>query len=311
MTKSFLRCGLALALLAAAATPARAWDELGHKVVARIAWDNLTPQARARAIAVLMAAPANSGIRELLPQDGRPLEEQHRDWFVNMSYWADQIRGREHPGNRFHQAEWHYVNHFWEQRTPGGRIIDRPDKGTAGFLLDRLAVYRDSLTGQPTPENAVALAWVLHLVGDVHQPMHNSARITPEDPDGDRGANSFRLAGLFPFNNLHSVWDGLMGPAFPLMRGDASESGYVGRIAQTVQRRHPRSRVAGQLQPNDFTGWSRQGMRLAQQVGYPVWLRRGERVPRRYLSQSYNAVEPRIALAGYRLADMLERQLAR
>lgn len=310
MTKSLLlRCALALAMLASAATPALAWDDLAHKVVARIAWEHMTPRARANAIALLMAAPANSGIRTQFPDDGRPLEERQREWFVNMAYWADLIRDRDFPGNRYHQSDWHYVNWFWEQRTPGGRAIDRPDLGTAGNLLNRLKAIDDSLSARPTPENALHLAWLLHLAGDVHQPLHNSARVTPQDPEGDRGGNSVRFPGVYPLTNLHAVWDGIAGPAFPWRVGERTEHAYIGRIAQTVQQRQPRRRFARELAPGEFTQWSQEGIRVAQRVAYPVWLVRDRPLPRRYLPYAWQSAEPRIALAGYRLADMLNRKL--
>ncbi|HEU4561735.1 MAG TPA: S1/P1 nuclease, partial [Longimicrobium sp.] len=160
--------------------PAYAWDELGHRVVARIAWDRMTPQARASAVRLLMAAPANTGLRELVPA-GLSADEHGRELFVIASVWPDVIRSRSHVGNRYAHSDWHYVNFFWEQRSPGGPITDRPDR-TDGQLLNQLpGLVRTVGDAQATDSaRAVALAWVLHLVGDGHQPLHNSARITPQ-----------------------------------------------------------------------------------------------------------------------------------
>src|SRR5688500_2156694 len=104
-----MRVRLPLFLLVAVATalparPAHAWDEMGHRVVARIAADHMTPLARESAVALLMSAPADAGIRELLPSDGRPLAERQRDLFVNAAYWADIIRSPNHVGNRYAHA---------------------------------------------------------------------------------------------------------------------------------------------------------------------------------------------------------------
>ena len=108
------------------ATPVHAWDEVGHKVVARIAWDHMTPRAREQAVALLMAAPQDAGIRALMPGDGRPIADRQRDLFVNTSVWADLIRSRTHPGSRYAHSDWHYVNFFWEPG-PNGRPRDRND----------------------------------------------------------------------------------------------------------------------------------------------------------------------------------------
>lgn len=300
---------LACAALSVGARPARAWDEVGHKVIARIAWDHMSPRAREQAVALLMAAPAGAGLRELLPQDGRPLAERQRELFVNASYWPDQIRSRNHPGNRFAHAEWHYVNIFWEQQRPGGPVIERPDLGTAGELVtqERRIVQVLSDTTRPAEERAVDLAWLLHLIGDAHQPLHNSARVTPADPEGDRGGNLFLLAGLYPFNNLHAYWDSMIGFAVPWQADDRTEHDYIESGAALIARRHPESRA--DLRLGDYDGWAREGVRVAQRAAFPAWLERGQRAPAHYRPFAWRAAEPRVALAGYRLAETLDRAL--
>jgi hypothetical protein len=297
----------AAALTATAATPAYAWDELGHRVVARIAWDHMTPQARANAVRLLMNGPQNAGLRELMPQTGT-LEERQRELFVWAAYWPDMIRSREHPGNRFAHSNWHYVNFFWEQR-PNGVRLDRDDKGTDGELLNQLGRIGRELADASRADSAraVDLAWALHLVGDGHQPLHNSARITAERPDGDRGGNLFLLKGPYPFNNLHAYWDALVGQSVPWQMGTTSEADYVGSIAAGVARAYPRRRMAGQLQPGQFERWSREGVRVAQNVAYST--PEGQRPTSRYRRLAWDAAEPRMALAGYRLAELLNGAL--
>lgn len=310
MIRRLFAAALALGGALASATPAHAWDEVGHKVVARIAWDNMTPRAREQAVALLMAAPADAGLRLLMPpSDGRPQAEQQRDFFVNAAIWADVIRGRNFVGNRYAHSDWHYVNFFWEQRTPGGRPIERPDMPVAGELLNQLGRYPARLGNEsiPAAERAIDLAWTLHLVGDAHQPLHNSARITAQDTAGDRGGNSFQLAGLYPFNNLHAYWDSLVGFSVPWAMGDRTEDDYVGSVAARVQAEFPRRRLEGQVKPGRFEDWSREGLRVAETSAYPAWLVRGEHAPLRYRAVAWSAGEPRVALAGYRLADLLNR----
>lgn len=298
-----------LALLAAlGSTPAHAWDALGHRVIARIAWDHMTPAARAEAVRLLRAAPEWSGIAELAPREGTE-EERMREWFVRTAVWADQLRARERAAGRPATNEWHYVNRFWEQR-PGGRVVDRTDLPHAGELLEQLQRIGGELGDGSRPDTARALdlAWALHLVGDGHQPMHNNARITPRDPEGDRGGNAFELEGIYPFNNLHAYWDGLVGPAFPWRPGDRSEAEYVGGIAAELARRHPLARVRPRLRPGEFDAWSREAVRVAQSTAYRG-VTRGERPSSAYRRTAWAAAEPQVVLAGYRLADLLNRTL--
>jgi hypothetical protein len=298
-----------LALLAAlGSTPAHAWDALGHRVIARIAWDHMTPAARAEAVRLLRAAPPWSGIAEMAPRVGSE-EERMREWFVRTSVWADQLRARERAAGLPATSEWHYVNRFWEQR-PDGTIVDRPDIPLLGQLVEQMTRIGGTLGDRARPDSAraVDLAWALHLVGDGNQPMHNNARITAQDPEGDRGGNAFELDGVYPFNNLHAYWDGLVGPAFPWRAGDRTEADYVGGIAAAIARRHPLSALGPRVLPGAFDAWSREGVRVAQRTAYRGVVR-GERPSSAYRRAAWAAAEPRIALAGYRLADLLNRTL--
>jgi hypothetical protein len=310
MKKLILVAALLGAGLAAPA-PLHAWDELGHRVVARIAWDHMTPAARAKAVELLMAAPADAALLELFPRDGRPLAIRQREFFIMASVWADLIRpGRfpGAPGAEYARSDWHYVNHFWEQSRPGARGVPRRDLAVAGLLVDRLREFDGPLgdDSRPAAERAVELAWVLHLVGDGHQPLHNSARITPVEPEGDRGGNLFLLHGRL---NLHSFWDRLAGPAYPWAPGDTSSAAYVGSIADRIVAMHPRASFEGRLHPGNPERWSLEGAEIAMRHLYPADLRRGERPPPHYVHMARRIAAERLALAGYRLADYLNRNL--
>ena len=300
----------AAAALAMTSTPAYAWDELGHRVVARIAWDRMTPQARANAVRLLMASPGNSGLRELMPSAGGD-EERGRELFVMAAVWPDIIRSRTYVGNRYAHSDWHYVDHFFEQKTPGGPAIDRPDVHVEGLMLQQLpglaATVGNAAAGDSA--RAIALAWVLHLVGDAHQPLHNSSRITPQDTAGDRGGNSFLLAGLYPRSNLHAYWDSQVGFNEPWSPAARDEAAYVGQIAARIEARYTPAWARSRLRPGAFEAWSMEGYRITRESLYPAWLVRGQAAPPRYQAQSWAIAQTRLALAGYRLADVLNRAL--
>lgn len=300
---------VALAALGLAASPAHAWDEVGHRVVARIAWDHMTPAARDAAVRLLLRAPANSGILGLVPA-GTPEAERGRELFVMAAYWPDIIRSRGILGYPYAHSDWHYVNFFWEQQRPGGPVTDQPGR-TDGQLLNQLPRLAATLADASASDSArsVSLAWILHLVGDAHQPLHNSARITAQDPQGDRGGNLFLLGGIYPRSNLHGYWDALVGLSEPWLAGER-EAGYIGRISARLARRYTPSWARGRLLPGQFEQWSREGVRVAQTTAYPAWLARGQPAPARYLPYAWGAAQPRLAIAGYRLADVLNRALA-
>ena len=300
---------VALVALGTLPAPARAWDEIGHRVIARIAWECMSPEARAKAIALLLAAPEDSELPAMLPDDDRPPAERGRELFEVAASWADEIRDSGRPSHRYHQPTWHYVNFFWLQETPGGPAVDldRPLTGELLAQLQRLSLMVADPV-RPDAQRALDLAWLLHLVGDLHQPLHSSARVTAADPEGDRGGNTF---GLGEHGNLHSYWDGVLRERFPRVE-EETDAAYVGRIASVLMGEYPRASFAAELaEPADFEAWAREGLAVAQRAVYPAYLERDAPPPARYLDEVYAAAAPRIALAGYRLAGVLEALLAR
>src|SRR5256885_14208137 len=81
---------------------------------------------------------------------------------------------------------------------------------------------------------AVALAWVMHLVGDIHQPLHSSSRVTPAEPlpKGDEGGNTFHLDDN---RNLHAYWDRILDEAVAPEQGEDSIA-YASRMARQIDR---------------------------------------------------------------------------
>lgn len=303
-----MRCKLPLltaaALLSLNPTPAWAWDEFGHVVVARIAWENMTPQARTRAIQILRAAPPNSGLGRGFGVGSLSPQQQVR-LFVSAGHWPDDIRNPNHPGHSFDRGNRHFVNLFWIQNTDFGTI--RPsNRPPFGDLLSDMPGLRRALTGPNQGDAAVSLAWIIHLVGDIHQPLHSSSRITPLDEDGDRGGNDFRLAGSS--RNLHSYWDGVITRNHPPRQGE-SDDNYLLRVASDIASRNPRSQFQAALAITDVTAWARESLDLAQTRTYRPPLRRNQQPPVAYNRSALAAAEPRAALAGYRLAAMLNGAL--
>ncbi len=147
----------------------------GHRMVAEIAQRHLTEVARARAI-------------ELLDGDG----------LARVSVWADDYRGSP-EGRR--TSTWHYTT------LPAGESYAyTPDDGNTDVgeaIRDQEAVLSD--VSRSRAERANALKFLVHFVGDVHQPMHVGR-------DGDRGGNDVTVQWFGRQTNLHSVWDsGIIG----------------------------------------------------------------------------------------------------
>ena len=178
---------LLAALLALLFTsPAAAWWEYGHETVARIAFDAAHPETRA-ALRKLMAKGA------LLETPDCPVNTPEK-----LSYWPDCVK---QLGDRYSYASpWHYQNvdicQPFDLKAPckDGNCVSAQIERTARLLADPKV---------PVRERLIALAFLVHFVGDLHNPMHAGDR-------GDRGGNDVKANyGLVGGRtNLHGMWDG-------------------------------------------------------------------------------------------------------
>jgi hypothetical protein len=280
----------------------RRWDSTGHKTVARIAWDNMSAQARAGAVALLRHGPPLAGLGSLAPASGTP-EQVDRGLFVETATWPDMIRDTAAAFHVYHHGNWHFTDFFWKK--VGGAVVPLESMGPADTnAIERLnaltAVLRDPSVADST--RAVALAWILHLVGDIHQPLHMSSRVTTALPNGDVGGNSFKLLGK-P-NKLHAYWDDILDLSTPQSAGEGSAH-YVDRLATKVEHTLPHATVSAATLHSQFDDWGAESLALAQQKVYPTTLKVNRKPSAAYRISTDKVAEKRVALAGYRLAELL------
>lgn len=316
--KPFLVLMLAFALLPESVF---AWDATGHQLVGSIAWSNMTTVARKNVADLLRAAPQDACLLDLFPQDARPLEERERELFIRATTWSDIVRPRgqqdPRPCVRFHRSNWHFINLFWEGLSgdPNDPPRDRRDLTTPEVnAIERLKLFRPFAAcgtrpcGTPLEERATTLAWILHLVGDIHQPLHTSARVTsePDEREGDRGGNQFKLGPNDDSPSLHGFWDGIVTSSVPRQPGE-SEMAYLSRVAADIVANHPPSQMSGRLQSGNFEAWSKEGFEITKREVYPRSLQRRQMPSAEYRGKALTTSKDAIALGGYRLADLLNQ----
>src|SRR5262244_3450674 len=168
-------------LVLAAVSSAFAWDKAGHMVSGAIAYADLkqtSPQTLARVVALLKTHPHfETKWAPRLQQSGLSPEEQDLYLFMLAARWPDDMR--KDPA--FHHGAWHYINLPYQ---PEGQPASLQ---TVDPLPDNiLRAYQTNLdllwsTAQEATR-AVALCWVFHLIGDVHQPFHIVALFTRQFP---------------------------------------------------------------------------------------------------------------------------------
>ncbi len=210
---------ISLALLSIFGLPQAtfAWNDVGHMTVAEIAWQIMTPETRTQVSAVLKQHP----LYKQMLIEGMPAGANEDEYaFLKAATWPDLVRPSR-PGDRqfkdasitrYHHGSWHYA----DDAIPLPTSTTRPSDGTPAkdlFLPEALEKNRTTLAtaDADAADRAVALCWVEHLVGDIHQPLHSGAAFTEKYPNGDQGGNALAVntpSGVF---NLHSVWDELLG----------------------------------------------------------------------------------------------------
>lgn len=297
-----------------------AWNATGHQLVARIAWEHMTPTTRQNVIMLLQKAPPDACLLDLLSSDTRPLEDRQREFFMLVATWPDIVRPKEEdtrPCIRFHQRDWHFINFFWEGFS-GGTGSEAPEDSDIPVpelnAVDRLKLFRPLVAcgtpqcGTPLDERAMKLAWILHLVGDIHQPLHTSARVTPmgNEKEGDQGGNLFKLGVGSKALSLHSFWDGIINRSVKQKTGE-KDLAYHDRVAQDIMNLHSRATMSSRLLPIDFEAWSQEGLETTKRVVYPKSLRRGVIPDPDYQKKAFEIAQEAIALGGYRLAELLNQ----
>jgi len=317
-----MKRSLVLLLTLSLASSAFGWNATGHQAVAGIAWDNMTPTARKNAIALLKAAPSDACLLDLMPNDARPLAVRQREFFMKVATWPDLVRPDTRPGNppdtrpctKYHRPDWHFINLFW-RGTSGATGDDAPKDSKMRVAelnaVERLTMLQPRVVcdkpacGTTKGDRATSLAWIEHLVGDIHQPLHSSARVTDALPEGDRGGNLFKLGEGDNAPSLHGFWDGILNSAIPRGENEAFDV-YVNRVIAMIEHDHPKTPVT-----LDFDAWAHDSLDIAKSSMYPATLIEKQAAPDAYKQMALATSESQIAKAGYRLAALMNLMMGK
>jgi len=254
---------LSLLLTFLFSTPsASGWGCKGHQIVALIAENHLNSPARTIALQILAASPIDPKLPSYCGATTDPL--------ADASTWADDVR-QARPDT----ASWHFID------IPRGA----PEKDVAKYcppdtgcvvtaLADQLRILRDAASSPRA--RADALRFVIHFVGDIHQPLHT-------DTNNDLGGNCVPVSflgrtpaasgpdrGVF-IPNLHEVWDVEI-----IERLTGGES--PRQVAEELERKFSAKAPAWESQPTDFSAWAWESHALAESTAYG-------RLPRRIAIQ--------------------------
>lgn len=298
---------LMLALTAFSPVAALAWDDAGHKLTTFIAWQEMTPMARAKAVELLLATPEDSMLSAYFSGDSRSEGARQMELFMLASTWADIVRDRKFAVRyaKYHHSNWHYADTFWTEENGKIKLLGNTD-AEGGKAVEKLYEF-EKLLADPKASNAdkgIALAWILHLAGDIHQPLHASARVTDLEPKGDQGGNLFLLTPKdTPRDkqmNLHWFMDSIVGRN--VLRRDACDSDYLFPIANSIIKKYPAKSTDTTA---TFDAWQQESVKLTQEKIFTKDLVRYQMPAAKYTKDVYALSQARLAAAGHRIANLL------
>ena len=308
-----------LPTLATLAPPAYGWGDVGHMMVAFAAYQDLTPTTKARVKALVRRNPKHKDWVKLVPP-GTPKADRDMMLFMIAATWPDQIKSDptytsdgSHGGNRpdgspdpsanrgygdklLHKY-WHFVDVPFS--TDGTALPPIPSPN----VQERIKLFRGVLASNAKDAlKSYDLVWLLHLVGDVHQPLHCATRVSATAAEGDDGGNAVKIECDGCPRELHAFWDDAPGRG----RGaDAIAPAIAG--GKTLPKPDP---VAAAK--SDEKDWVDESFQASKQSVYqpPIGPGHGTfTLTSGYESMAKTLAAERVALGGARLARLLNKEL--
>lgn len=248
------------ALFSVITTPAHAWGAIGHRVTGAIADRNLSGLARAH-------------VRELLGEED----------LAGAATWPDEMKSDPAVFWQKTASPWHYVTVAGDEY----RAKDAPPEGDASTAL---TAFTNTLRNPKATadDKRLALRFIVHIIGDLHQPLHVGAGT-------DRGGNDRKVTWFGKPTNLHAVWDSAM-----IEQRDLSYTEYADWLSRSIKP----SEVIAWSDTKPGT-WMRESIAL-RKTAYPA----DEGLSYAYAYRHRAEVDQRLKQAGVRIAAYLNAVFA-
>ena len=309
-----------------------AWDSVGHRLSAAVVVSFLSDEKRDALTEILRAHPRFeedflNQIPDFVDQNN---EMQLQTWVLGQAaYWPDIARGIPSPDRaRFNHPTWHYTDGAWIRgaaQTQGNSYVGVSPfdtiQGEAASSIRTERQVHNVVTAidynarlltdstQDLADRAVALCWILHLMGDIHQPLHTGSLFSQTVLEvGDAGGNRISTN---PHRNLHAAWDGALrddgiNASLPLVL--ESVAGFTNSELQNSE--------------SDWTLWMAESREILLSIVYTEEMKNAIRaadsdgtdlkdqsLSAEYIAGMKNVSRQRLGLAGLRMAIFFEKEL--
>jgi len=287
-----------------------AWNESGHLQIAALAYEELSDADRKAADDILtnhVKYATWKSEHAAYRADTPPAQQVSLGFYVftRAAVWPDEIRDYDRPETH---AYWHFITYPLKPKTFPYRVPLSPTNNVVFGIGRCMDIIEDEHSGAQA--RAKYLSFLIHLIGDIHQPMHCGSLFNDAFkgwPDGDKGGNRFMVKETSngSTQKLHSMWDGLLGS------GDDPDN--IKAKAAQLRTNHPPTTLAAQLAITDIRQWGRASRTNAVVQAYKKFSHlnatNGNAVllPQGYKDGAKVKAREYAALAGYRLAEAIRQ----
>lgn len=247
-----------------------AWNALGHRLIAQIAYEHMTNDARHR------FSDFNHALDKVYKPQG----------FIDAAVWLDTLN--------YQDIHWYKTMHYIDiPFSTDGSKLPPPQSINAIWAIEKSnRLLMNTYAG--AYDKGIAFRVLLHVVGDLHQPLHAATKVSIDLPQGDRGGNLVLLPHFPMAKNLHMYWDRGGG----LLAKKHYTHGQIKKMAHDLTSRYPCSQVQADETP---LKWAEESHKIAVTTVYQL------PINEHYQQKTQHITERRISQAGCRLALLLNK----
>ncbi len=186
-----------------------AWNDRTHMLIAYLAYKELAAERQEEIHELLKQHPH---YESFLLKD-KPEECPEGLWvFMRAALWSDFVNNDEHRAE-YHRMRWHFINIPYFPAESGTSMAELKLTSFSPNILTAIDENADVFSERYSSarRKAIALSWLLHLYGDVHQPLHCVNLYSDRFPTGDQGGNRIAVRDGEKLTKLHAYWDNLLG----------------------------------------------------------------------------------------------------
>ena len=261
-------------------TPIFAWNSVGHRIIAQIAYDQLTKTARAQ-VDELTKVMFHSRYAD--------------DRFGRAATWPDRIKSQTSAYN-----SWHYIDLPVIQNNQKPPALD--EKNVVWAIQHAEKVLKDPK--ENSTHRAKSLSFLIHFAGDITQPLHCATLVDHQFPQGDEGGNLYTIHSPIA-DNLHQFWDRGAGLLMSVQHHYQFHYWQIQRLAREWMQDYPAAFFGSRMQTTSVETWAQQSHHIAATFAYTVPL--NGTPSSTYIQQAQSLVKEQIVLAGDRLAIILNQ----